>query len=91
MATRKNTTPPKNFTGLLDDVQAPGLNEQDAASTKPEKGPLLTFHIDKDLKPMLDRVVFWSGKNGSQRLTINQALRALLEGDPTAQKPMPGE
>lgn len=88
----KKNTPPKNFTGLLDDVQAPGLDQQaTTSSSKPKKGPLLTFYIDEDLKLLLDRVVFWSGKNGSQRLTINQALRALLENDPTAQQPMPGE
>lgn len=84
MANKKST--PGNFTSILADVDAT------PTSSAPEKGPLLSYRIDPDLKIMLDRVVFWRGKNGgSQRQVINEALRTMFENDPTAQRPMPGE
>lgn len=83
MATRKA---PANFTSLLDDVQVPG---REAAT--PQKGPLVTFHIDEDLKLPLDRLVFWGGKKASQRSVLNKALRALVLADPRSQQPMPDE
>lgn len=85
MATKKA---PRNFTDLLDDVQAPGSTP---TTTAPKKGPLLTFHIDDDLKIQLDRVVFWQGRSSSQRVVLNQALRQLLSADPNSQRLMPDE
>lgn len=86
MATKRPA--PRNFTGLLDDVPTPGAP---ATSDKPAKGPLLTFHIDEDLKLLLDRVVHHTGRKGSQRAVINLALRAMLSADPRSQQPIPGE
>jgi hypothetical protein len=82
---------PRNFTGLLDDVPTPGTKPVAGKADKPEKGPLLTFYIDKDLKALLDRVVYHSGRNSSQRAVINKALRQLLSQDPKALRPIPDE
>jgi hypothetical protein len=77
---------PANFTSILADV------DSHSAATPSEKGPLLTYRIDAELKPLLDRVVFWRGKDrASQREVLNDALRAFFANDPTANRPMPGE
>jgi hypothetical protein len=78
---------PANFTSILADVDT-----TQSATASPEKGPLLTYRIDADLKPLLDRVVFWRGKDrASQREVLNDALRAFFANDPNANRPMPGE
>ena len=82
---------PRNFTDLLDDVATPATPGVVSTDAKSAKGPLLAFHIDDDLKVLLDRAVFWQGKKGSQRAVINLALRTLLTANPDAQRPIPGE
>jgi hypothetical protein len=91
MAASNKKSGPRNFTNLLDDVAVQPASPVGGVSAPPKKGPLLTFHIDEDLKPMLDRVVYARGRKSSQRAVINEALRALLLADPASQRPIPDE
>lgn len=91
MATAKKDNPPRNFTGLLDDVPATQPAQAAPTGAQPAKGPIITFHIDADLKQPLDQLVYWSGRKGSQRAVLNKALRALLESDPRSRQPIPGD
>lgn len=86
---------PKNFGSLAGNIfreaQPPGpAAGQDQARAQVPAKPT-SFELAADLKPLLDRVVFWEGKKGTQKAVINAALRAYLEGHPNAQRATPDE
>jgi hypothetical protein len=87
MATKK--TAPKNFGSLANNIFSEAQPPQTAEV--PAKAKLTSFELEADLKPLLDRVVFWEGKKGTQKSVINAALRAYFKANPNAQRPTPDE
>jgi hypothetical protein len=87
MATKKSA--PKNFGSLAGNIFNETQSPQPA--TEPAKAKLTSFELEADLKLLLDRVVFWEGKKGTQKSVINAALRAYFAANPNAQRPTPDE
>ena len=87
MATKK--TAPKNFGSLAVNIFSESQPPQ--AAEVPAKAKLTSFELEADLKLLLDRVVFWEGKKGTQKSVINAALRAHFATNPNAQRPTPDE
>lgn len=80
---------PKNFGSLAGTI----FNESQppVPAEAPAKARLTSFELEADLKLLLDRVVFWEGKKGTQKSVINAALRAYFAASPNAQRPTPDE
>lgn len=87
MTTKKSA--PKNFGSLAGNIFNEAQPPQPAA--EPAKAKLTSFELEADLKLLLDRVVFWEGKKGTQKSVINAALRAYFAANPNAQRPTPDE
>jgi hypothetical protein len=87
MATKK--TAPKNFGSLANNIFSEAQPPQ--AAEVPVKAKLTSFELEADLKLLLDRVVFWEGKKGTQKSVINAALRAYFAVNPNSQRPTPDE
>ena len=79
MATKKSA--PKNFGSLAGNIFSETQPSQPI--TELAKAKLTSFELEADLKLLLDRVVFWEGKNA--------ALRAYFAANPNAQRPTPDE
>ena len=80
---------PKNFGSLAGNIFSEAQPPQPTES--PAKAKLTSFELEADLKVLLDRVVFWEGKKGTQKSVINAALRAHFATNPNAQRPTPDE
>ncbi|WP_210521738.1 hypothetical protein [Hymenobacter terricola] len=80
---------PKNFGSLAGNIFSEAQPPQPTES--PAKAKLTSFELEADLKLLLDRVVFWEGKKGTQKSVINAALRAHFATNPNAQRPTPDE
>ena len=87
MAIKKSA--PKNFGSLAGNIFSEAQPPQPTES--PAKAKLTSFELEADLKLLLDRVVFWEGKKGTQKSVINAALRAHFATNPNAQRPTPDE
>lgn len=87
MATKKSA--PKNFGSLAGNIFNEVQPPQPVA--EPAKAKLTSFELEADLKLLLDRVVFWEGKKGTQKSVINAALRAYFAANPNARRPTPDE
>lgn len=82
-------TAPKNFGSLAVNILSEAQPHQ--STEMPVKAKLTSFELETDLKVLLDRVVFWEGKKGTQKSVINAALRAYFAANPNAQRPTPDE
>lgn len=80
---------PKNFGSLAGNIFSEAQPPQ--PTELPAKAKLTSFELEADLKLLLDRVVFWEGKKGTQKSVINAALRAHFATNPNAQRPTPDE
>ena len=80
---------PKNFGSLAGNIFSEAQPPQPTES--PAKAKLTSFELEADMKLLLDRVVFWEGKKGTQKSVINAALRAHFATNPNAQRPTPDE
>lgn len=87
MTTKKSA--PKNFGSLAGNIFSEAQPPQPTESLA--KAKLTSFELEADLKLLLDRVVFWEGKKGTQKSVINAALRAHFATNPNAQRPTPDE
>ena len=87
MAIKKSA--PKNFGSLAGNIFSEAQPPQPTES--PAKAKLTSFELEADLKLLLDRVVFWEGKKGTQKSVINAALRTYFATNPKAQRPTPDE